>query len=81
MKSSPFLSLHTKDAIKGLIVAILTSVLTGVYDIIASGAMPTAAQWKTIGIAGLTAGVGYVMKNWLTNSSDQFAKPEPKNPA
>ena len=78
MKSSPFLSIHVKDLIKGIIVAVLSATLTGVYDIIASGTMPTASQWKTIGIAGLTAGVGYVIKNWLTNSTDQFAKGEQK---
>lgn len=79
MKSTPFLSLQWKDAIKGLIVSVLTSTLTGVYDIIANGTMPTTEQWKSIAIAGATAGVGYVIKNWLTNSNDEFAKPEPKN--
>jgi len=78
MKSSPFLSIHAKDLIKGIIVAVLSASLTGLYDIIASGTMPTGSQWKTIGIAGLTAGVGYVIKNWLTNSTDQFAKGEQK---
>ena len=77
MKSS-FLSIHWNDAIKGIIVSILTSTLTSIYDIISNGGLPTADQWKAIGIAGATAGVGYVIKNLLTNSNDQFAKTEPK---
>lgn len=76
MANSAFGSLNWKDVVKGFIVAAISSVLTGLFNIINDGTMPTGSEWKVIAIAGLSAGVGYIIKNWLSNSSSQFAKNE-----
>lgn len=78
MKSSPLFTLQWKDAFKGIITAALTSVITAVIEIIGKGGLPTPSDWKTIGVTGLAAALGYIMKNYFTNSNDKFAKPEPK---
>jgi hypothetical protein len=39
--------------------------------------MPTLAQLKGIGMVALTAGVSYLLKNFLTNSADEVMTKEP----
>jgi hypothetical protein len=43
-----------------------------------NGGFPNLAQLKTMGLAGLAAGIAYIVKNMLTNSSDELFKTEPK---
>lgn len=77
MKTSKFLSIGTIDAIKGLVVAIFSLVLTMLYTSIQAGSFPsTLAEWKPILLAGLGGGLAYIMKNFLTNSNDQILKKE-----
>jgi len=71
MNSSIF-TLNTKDFIKGLLVAVLTSVITIVYQTIQTGSL--TFDWKAIGTMALTSALGYIMKNLLTNSTGQFLK-------
>lgn len=78
MKEKGYLSVGQKDLIKGFIVAILTVMLTGLITSLESGKLPDIATLKTLAITGLSAGLGYVIKNWLTNSQDQFLIKEPK---
>jgi hypothetical protein len=73
MKSS-FLNLNKTDFIKGLIMAVLTSVLTIVYNTISTGSF--AIDLKAVSLAASTSAVAYIMKNILTNSNDQFLKKE-----
>jgi uncharacterized MnhB-related membrane protein len=75
MKSA-FLSLNTKDFLKGLVVSVLTSVLTIVYTSLQSGSL--TIEWKAVGTAAITAALAYITKNYLTNSEDQIHKKEPK---
>lgn len=77
---SKFLNLNWSDFAKGLTVAVLTAVVAGVGDIIKTGAIPTFIQMKIIGLAAVSAGVAYILKNLLTNSEGQFLKAEPKPP-
>lgn len=76
MKASPFASLGKSDFLKSIIVAVLAAFLTALSPILDSGALPTMEHLKGAGIAGLAAGVGYLLKNFLTNSNDQFLKRE-----
>jgi len=71
-----FLKINFHDIAKGVIVAVLTVILGGLLPIIESGALPTVAQLKIIGLSGATAGIAYILKNWLTNSDDQFLRKE-----
>jgi len=73
MNSSLF-TLNSKDWIKGLVVAVLTAVITVVYSTIQTGTL--VLDWKAISIAGISAALAYITKNLLTNSSDQFLAKE-----
>lgn len=73
---SKFLSLDTKDAINGFVVAFLGTALSAVLVTLESGALPTLAELKSAGIIGLTAGLSYLIKNVLTNSNGELAKTE-----
>jgi hypothetical protein len=75
MKKSKFLNLDTRDLIKGVIVTVASTAITGLVTVLNSGTMPTVMQLKGIGIAGLSAGLAYLLKNFFTNSNDQI-KPE-----
>ena len=75
--TSAFLSLVPKDVIKGAITAALTIIVTALYNAIGLGTIPTDFNfWKTQFMLGLGAGVAYLLKNFLTNSNDQFLKKE-----
>jgi hypothetical protein len=75
MNSSLF-TLNSKDWIKGLVVAILTAVITVVYSTIQTGTL--VLDWKAISIAGISAALAYITKNLLTNSNDEILTKEPK---
>jgi len=75
MKSKLF-SLETKDAIKALILSILTSTLIVVQTSLDAGELNF--NWEKIGMVALASAVGYILKNWLTNSDDKFLKKEEK---
>ena len=75
MKSG-FLSLDTKDFIKGLLLSVFTSVISIVYTSVQSGSL--VFDKKTIATTALTTALGYIMKNLLTNSEDKFMKSEGK---
>jgi glutaredoxin-related protein len=78
MKQSKFLSLGIKDIVKGFLVAALTVITTGLVASLENGALPDWPTIKSLLITGLCAGGAYVLKNFLTNSKDEFAKPEGK---
>lgn len=70
---STFLTLNTADFIKGLIISVLSSVLTVVYQTVEAGSL--VFDWKSIGTIALTSGLAYIMKNLFTNSTGSlFAK-------
>ena len=67
---STFLNLNVQDLVKGLIVTMLTSVLTIAYNTVSAGSL--TFDWKAIGLTALTSGLAYLMKNLLTNSEGEF---------
>jgi hypothetical protein len=67
---SPFLNLNTADFIKGLIMAVLSSVITIVYQTVELGSF--TFDWKAIGTMALTTAIAYIMKNLFTNSQGKF---------
>ncbi len=72
-----------KDFIKGAIMAGLAVIVAFVYQYISKGEFPPmdAATWKIEEQAAIGAIVTYVLKNFMTNSQDQFLKAEPKSDA
>lgn len=69
---SKFLNLNANDLLKGVVVTIIAILTRGIYQITDSGSVPTTDQLSAIGWAALTAGVSYLLKNFLTNSNGDF---------
>ena len=74
---SKFLTLDWKDFSRGLLIAFLTAVLTGVINILDAGAVFTWVTIKPVIIAGISAALSYLLKCLATNSQDQLLKREP----
>lgn len=64
--ASPQFTLKWRDFLRGLIIAVLTSVLVVVQQTIESGVL--TFDWNSIGIAAVGSGVAYVLKNYLEPS-------------
>ena len=75
---SKFLTLSWKDFLRGLLIAFLTAVLTGVINILDAGAVFTWVTVKPVIIAGISAALSYFLKSLATNSQDQMFKREPR---
>lgn len=67
--NSPFLNIDLNDLGKGLILAVLTSVMTVIYTTVQTGSL--SFDWKLIATTAITAALGYLMKNLFTNSKGQ----------
>jgi hypothetical protein len=74
MKSSIF-TLNKVDFVKGLVIAVLTSVITIIYNTVQTGSI--TFDWNSITTAAATAALAYILKNLLTNSNDEFLKKDP----
>ncbi len=59
-------SLIWADGLKGLTTAVITAVLTVIYQALTN--TPVVFNWKQIAIVGATAGVGYLLKNFFSNT-------------
>jgi hypothetical protein len=71
---SKFFSLNSSDFIKGLVVAVLSAVITLLYSTIQTGTL--TIDWKQIGIVALTSALAYITKNLVTNSDGTFLQKE-----
>lgn len=74
MKSSLF-TLNKADFVKGLVIAVLTGIITAAYTTVQNDSLQF--DWKAITIAALSAAFAYITKNLLTNSNDEFLKKDP----
>ena len=59
---SKFLTLDWKDFSRGVLIAFLTAVLTGVINILDTGAVFTWITLKPVLIAGISAALSYLLK-------------------
>ena len=75
---SKFFTLDWKDFSRGLLIAFLTAVITGVINILDTGAVFTWITLRPVLIAGISAALSYLLKCLATNSQDQMFKHEPK---
>ena len=74
---SKLLSLDWKDFSRGLLIAFLTAVITGIINILDTGAVFTWVALRPVLIAGISAALSYLLKCLATNSQDQMFKREP----
>jgi len=73
---SNFLSLNSRDFIKGLIVVVICTFITGLYQLLVSEGTVNWITLKPVVIAAFGAAVSYLTKNLLTNSNGDFMKGE-----
>jgi len=71
--SSQF-TLNWRDAIKGLIVAVLTPIFTTMLNSINEGSL--TFNMKLIWISAAGGGLGYILKNFLSPSQVVISNPE-----
>jgi len=74
--NSTLFNLNSTDFLKGLIMAVLSSVITVVYQTVEAGSL--VFDWKAIGTMALTSAIAYIMKNLFTNSTGKFFGKEQK---
>lgn len=75
---SEFLKLNLNDVGKGLIVAFITALLTGFYQIIQSNGVIDWGTVKPILLTSIGAAISYLLKNYFTNSKDNILQKEVK---
>jgi hypothetical protein len=74
---SKFLTLDLKDFLRGLLIAFLTALISGVIELLDTGAVFTWLTLKPVLIAGVSGALAYLLKSLMTNSQDQMFKREP----
>lgn len=73
---SKFLALNGRDFVKGLILAVLTAVITFAYDALQSGTLFEVGVLKKVGMMALAALLAYLLKNLLTNTKGEILTAE-----
>lgn len=68
MNLSPLFTLGKNDFVKGLVVAVITGVLTLLVQMLSSGNV----DLKQLGVAALIAGCSYLLKNFSTDSNGKL---------
>ena len=79
MKRSIYKSLNGADFLKGLLIAFLTALFTGLLQLFEAG--PFMFDWPTfqpIVYAAVGAALSYIIKNYFTNSTGEILKRELK---
>jgi len=74
MEQSTLFTLNTTDFIKGLLMAVLSTVITIVYQTVEAGSL--VFDWTAIATMALTSALAYIMKNLFTNSQGKLFKKE-----
>lgn len=75
--NSEFMNLNSRDFIRGIIITIICTFITGLYQLIATGFMLNWITIKPVVIAAIGSGISYLTKNLLTNSKGNFLTFEP----
>lgn len=78
MKKAKLFNLNAKDFLKGLILVVITAVITFAINELQAGTSIDLTLLKRMGVAALVAFLSYLLKNLFTNSKDEFITPEPK---
>jgi len=75
---SKFFTLDWKDFSRGLLIAFMTAVISGVIELLDTGAIFTWLTMKPVLITGISAALSYLLKCLATNSQDQMFRREPR---
>jgi hypothetical protein len=71
-------TLNVSDLLKGLLVAVVSAVLTVIETSISANNFHF--DWKAIGIVALTTGVSYLLKNFFTPAQTIVSPPPAPGP-
>lgn len=77
---SKFLRLNLRDFFKGMLVAVITAILTFAINELESGTTIDIQLLKKIGVSGIIAFLSYILKNLITNSNGEILTDETKIP-
>lgn len=79
-KKSGLFKLGWADAVKSLLMAVLSAVLDGLLQMLSvDNASLKDINWQRITTVAVVATLAYLLKNLGTNSDDKFLKKEDKN--
>jgi VIT1/CCC1 family predicted Fe2+/Mn2+ transporter len=76
MVRSNFLKLNWRDLLKGLLLAVLSAVITFVYTAIQGGIVIDGEFLKRAGMVAIATVLSYLLKNLFENSNGDLAKVE-----
>jgi len=74
---SSFGSLNLMDFVWGFVIAVGSTILSSLVDILQVG-WPTWASFQPVLLSSVLAGITYIMKNFVTNSNNVLLKSEVK---
>ena len=74
---SAFLTLNWRDFFKGLVLFILTAVITWAYEAIQTGTLFSPGALKAVGLVAIGALLAYLIKNFFTNTAGEILTKEP----
>jgi len=73
---SAFLKLNLRDFLKGLILAFITAIMTGIYELLQTGAALDWVTLKPVLMVSIAAALSYLIKNLFTNTDGQILTAE-----
>ena len=74
MKRSNFLNLNWRDLLKGLLLAILSAVITFVYGAVQAGTALNGEFFRAMAVVAVTTLLAYLSKNLFENSNGDLTK-------
>lgn len=80
MAQSKFGKVNARDVLHGFILAFVSATLTGLYESLVTGSIPSLASIKLHVLAGVTAGIGYLLKQFFQNDAGVLLKKSNENP-
>ena len=76
-----FLSINWRDAAYSVLMAFFGAFAAGIEQLINNGHIPTTwVELKPVVITAVGSAVGYILKNFFSNSAGNFAQTEAKAP-
>lgn len=74
MERSSLFSLNWRDFLKGLLMAMLSAVITFVYQVVQAGTAFDANFFKAMGVVAITTLLAYLSKNLFENKEGDLVK-------
>lgn len=67
---SKIFTINSSDVVKGIALAVITAVIGAIQQALTTYGFDFASyDWNTIGQIAVTAGIGYIVKNYLSDEN------------